>query len=179
VTLERLLVRDGLSFDEAVTTLQTNHNCPETRDALREMCAQFPDRMPRKVSGDDELAAMAQHAAVNDARLDRSEDEQIVARVDAALSNAIAALPPRDQLILKLRFENDMKIADISRLVDIPVKPLYRELSNIVRDLRERLRQEGIDGRDIERVVGNPAVTLSRALEAAGGLKLEAENARP
>lgn len=166
VTLERLMVRDGFSFDEAVTMLQTNHNCTLSREELRAMSRQFPDRVARAVAGDEELAAIAQQAAVTDTTIDRTEDEEIVQRVDAILARAIASLPPRDQLILKLRFENDMKIVDIARLVDVPAKPLYRVLSNIVDDLRETLRRAGIDGSDVARIVGNPAVTLGRLFDS-------------
>jgi RNA polymerase sigma factor (sigma-70 family) len=167
------MLRDGFSFDEAVTMLQTNHNCPLSREELQAMCRQFPDRVLRAVGGDDELASIEQQAAVNDALLNRTEDEEIVQRIDAALTKAIASLPPRDRLILKLRFENDMKVVDIARLVDVPAKPLYRVLSNIVDGLRETLLEAGIDGSDIARIVGNPGVTLGRVFEPEGTAKAQ------
>lgn len=168
VLLERLLSRDGMTFDEAVSTLQTNHRCPATREELHGIFVQLPTRIVRRLAGDEELAAVAQRAAATDGLLDRNEEEQIAERIDGALLQAIAALTTRDRLILKLRFEQDMRMADIARLVDTPVNSLYRDLGTLVAGLHERLRQQGIDRTDVDRVVGNPAVTLGRALQTAG-----------
>jgi DNA-directed RNA polymerase specialized sigma24 family protein len=97
-----------------------------------------------------------------------STRSSIEARIDTVLSGAIAALPPQDQLILRLRFENDLKIVEIARMVDLPAKPLYRQLANIVETLRANLSRHGVEASDIDRIVGNPAITLGRALRPVG-----------
>jgi RNA polymerase sigma factor (sigma-70 family) len=164
VMLEQLLARDGLSFEEAVETLHTNHGCSATREQLRALSVQFPERVVRRHGGEDEVALAARRLAATDTIVDHEEDREIAEKVESVLAEAVAALTPRERLILKLRFDNDMKISDIARLVQTPAKPLYRELQNIVGGLQERLREEGLERGDIERIVGNPAVTLGGIL---------------
>jgi len=168
VMLEQLIARDGLTFDEAVATLQTNHQCLATREELHQICVQLPERTVRRFGGEDELAVVADRATAADGPLDHDEEEEIAGKINAALAPAVAGLTPREQLILKLRFENDMKIADIARLVDVPAKPLYREIQNIIDELLEKLRNQGIERSDIDRIVGHPAITLGRVFQTAG-----------
>ena len=168
--LERLVRRDGLPFDEAVTTLEVNYRCPATRDELHAIFVQLPERSLRRHVGEEELALVAVQAEASDASLERYEAEEIAGRVEAVLTAALADLAPRERLLLKLRFEDELKIVDIARLVNVPAKPLYRMLSNLVESLQEKLHQNGIDRSDIDRVVGNPTVTLGRALATVGEL---------
>lgn len=170
VLLERLLTRDGLTFEEAAATLQTNHHIQATHEELRGICAQLPERSIRRLAGEEELAIVAQRAATRDSRFDRGEEEEIAERINTVLREALESLPPRDQLILRLRFDNDLKIVDIARAVGVPAKPLYRQLANIIETLRAKLGQEGLEAHDIERIVGNPAVTLGRVLQPLGEL---------
>jgi RNA polymerase sigma factor (sigma-70 family) len=162
IMLEQLVRRDGLTFDEAVTVLQTNHDFAATRDELLEIHAQLPARMVRRFAGDCELVHADGRGGAPDTSLDQEEDRQIAERVDAALAAAMKALKPRDQLILKLRFEDDLAIADIARLLRAPAKPLYRQLQGTIAALREHLEDQGIDQTDMTRVVGHPAVGIGR-----------------
>jgi hypothetical protein len=61
VQLEKLL-RDGLSPNEAVRTLQTNHKVEMSAQELADMAARLPDRVPRKPMGEEVL----QNKASND-----------------------------------------------------------------------------------------------------------------
>jgi DNA-directed RNA polymerase specialized sigma24 family protein len=98
------------------------------------------------------------------------EDQQLIETVEDALAREIAKLTPRERLILKLRFDDDMKIADIARMLKEPAKPLYRTLHEIIQFLRNRLCQQGIEARDISRIVGHPTMTLGRVLQDVGEL---------
>jgi DNA-directed RNA polymerase specialized sigma subunit len=122
----------------------------------------------RRFANENALVASAARSATNDASLNRDEEQQIVERVDRALTSAVQSLSARHQLILKLRFDDELTIADIARLLKVPAKPLYRELEVTIADLREKLRHAGIDETDMDRVVGHPAVTLSRIFRTAG-----------
>jgi RNA polymerase sigma factor (sigma-70 family) len=168
VMLEQLLGRDGFSFDEAVACLHTNHQVSATRDELHAMSVQLPARIVRRTADQRDLPTSLIQVALNDRSLEYEEDQQIVARVEAALAAEIAALPPRNQLILKLRFQDGMTVADIARLLQVPPKGLYRELDGIVEALEQKLRSRGIDQTDIGRIVGHPALALGRLFENLG-----------
>jgi hypothetical protein len=46
-------------------------------------------------------------------------------------------------------------------------------MANIVETLREKLSEHDVQARDIERIIGNPAVTLGGALRPAGEADVE------
>ena len=47
VQLERLVTRDGLTFDQAAETLRTNHHVDSSRADLEEIWRRLPNRVPR------------------------------------------------------------------------------------------------------------------------------------
>ena len=164
VLLDQLVGRDGLTFNEAVGTLQVNHGVTATRDELHAMYLQLPIRAVRRFAAEEEIAAVAGHMGTCDRALERKDDLQVVERVEAALARLLAEMPPRDQLILKLYFQDGLSLAAISRTLHIQAKSLYRQMTDAMTTLRSKLTQQGIDGKDVERIVGHPALTLGRLL---------------
>lgn len=62
-----------------------------------------------------------------------------------ALEEALAAVEPRDRLLLKLRFEFDVPMKEIADIVRAPsVFHLYRRLRRVLDGLREALARQGI-----------------------------------
>lgn len=164
ILLDQLVGRDGLTFNEAVGTLQVNHGVTASREELHAIFLQLPIRTVRRFAAEEELAAVAGHMGVRDRGLERGDDLEVVERIEAALSRLLAELPSRDHLLLKLYFQDGLSMAAISRLLHTPAKPLYRRMNHAITTLRARLGQQGIDGKDIERIVGHPALTLGRLL---------------
>jgi RNA polymerase sigma factor (sigma-70 family) len=163
--LEQLLVRDGLSFDEAVGTLHTNHGVSETRDELHALLILLPPRALRRPGSDDEPARSAARGGAHDPAFDRSADRQLAGRIEIALARGVARLSDHDRLILKLRYLNDLSVASIARLLQTDSKPLYRRLDHVFRLLRRELAEDGVDARDIDRIVGHPELMLGRLLQ--------------
>jgi RNA polymerase sigma factor (sigma-70 family) len=59
----------------------------------------------------------------------------------AALRQALEGLEPRDQLLLKLRFEHDLTAREIATLLDLPTPfHVYRRARALCADLRGRLQ---------------------------------------
>jgi RNA polymerase sigma factor (sigma-70 family) len=163
ILLEQLTAREGLTFDEAVGTLQANHHLSATRDELHTIFVQLPPRLPRP-AGEEEIALAAVRKGAVDNALEQDVDREIVDRVEHALAVALAALSPREQLILKLRFQDGLSAPAIGRLLNETPKALYCQLERLTRRLQEHLRTQGIDNRDVERVVGHSALTLGELL---------------
>jgi RNA polymerase sigma factor (sigma-70 family) len=162
--LEQLVSRDHLTFDEAVTTLEINHGCTATRDELRAMLVQLPTRTASRLAAEKRYAIAAARAGARDPALDREEDAEIVERIEAVLARALAGLPARDQLLLKLRFQEGLTAAAVARFLHAEEKPVQRQLRHTMRLLHHRLREEGIAAEDIGRIVGHPALTLGQLL---------------
>jgi RNA polymerase sigma factor (sigma-70 family) len=63
-----------------------------------------------------------------------------------ALAAALQQLDPSDRLVLKLRFQDDVSVAEIARMLSLPsVFHVYRRLNGIYDRLRAALRSLGVE----------------------------------
>jgi RNA polymerase sigma factor (sigma-70 family) len=164
ILLDQLITRDGLTFNEAVGTLQVNHGVTASREALHAIFVQLPLRTVRRFAAEEEVAAVVGQMGVRDRALEQQDDVEVVERVEAALTHLLAELPALEHLLLKLYFQDGLSMAAISRILHTQAGSLYRRMNEAVASLRAKLGQHGIDGKDIERIVGHPALTLGRLL---------------
>jgi RNA polymerase sigma factor (sigma-70 family) len=64
---------------------------------------------------------------------------------DEALRTSLAQLPPAHRLLLALRFEDDLPVREIAKLLRYPTPfHVYRTLNTVLEDLRRRLATHGI-----------------------------------
>jgi RNA polymerase sigma factor (sigma-70 family) len=165
VHLDQLLTRDGLSFDEAVELLRTNHGVTLSRQELYAISQQLPTRAARHFVGDASLAALP---GPTETDLDRSlgADEASEAdRIEIALRAALAQLTPEDRLLLKMRFQDGVQVSKISKLLAVDQKPLYRRLDRIMDLLRAELEKRGVARELIADIVGQPAFEMKSVFE--------------
>lgn len=77
------------------------------------------------------------------------ENETVRSERDAVLRAAVAALPPRDRLLLALRLDDGLSASRIAGLVGMPTPfHVYRRVSAVLSQLRVALTSRGIDGVD-------------------------------
>ena len=74
IQLEQLIARDGLTFDEAVNTLQINYGISETRENLLGIYVQLPIRTVRRLAGEEALALMAARGGASDPAFELPEE---------------------------------------------------------------------------------------------------------
>lgn len=154
--LETLLVRDRRPLHEAVEVLRTNHGVVLTVAELDVMAAAFPPRTMRSFTTADVLDDAADQSASEFSSASSLVDDEDAAagarRVSAALSLAMSELPPQDQLILRMRFENGAAISVISRVLGLEQQPLYRRVERLLTSVRSRLEEAGVgadEARDV------------------------------
>jgi RNA polymerase sigma factor (sigma-70 family) len=143
--LERLTRRDDLTFEEACETLRTNFHVTESREDLEAMAARLPLRSGRRFVPDDQLEGVADADPTPDALLERQHAAEKARVAIGLLAAAIASLPPQDALIVKLKFQDGMRIADIARTLNLDDKPLYRRIARLLPQLREALEKNGLN----------------------------------
>jgi RNA polymerase sigma factor for flagellar operon FliA len=160
--LETLTVRDKLTFDEAVETLQTNHGVTEDRASLAALQARFPVRAGRSFAGEEELENVVAPNIRADASLEQAEAAAAASRATTALERVLAKLPAEDRLIIKMRFDSGFSVADIAKAMTLDPKPLYRRIERLLLDLRRSLEQSGIT---VEALKG---VIADRGFDATG-----------
>jgi RNA polymerase sigma factor (sigma-70 family) len=153
VLLERLVVRDGLTFDQAFTILESNPGVTADRASLEDVYATLrPRRRPRFVSNDAVIdRAIGRHTT--DEGIVRREDERIVARAARPVRRALTALAAQDRMILTRHFRDGVSIADLSRALHVDQKQLYRRVGAVLKELRARLKRAGIAGPELLRAL--------------------------
>jgi RNA polymerase sigma factor (sigma-70 family) len=66
----------------------------------------------------------------------------------SAVDRALAELPPRDQLLLRLRYADDLPVRTIANLMGFPtIFHVYRRLRPLLEQLKQRLADHGPPGR--------------------------------
>ena len=179
IHLEQLIARDGLTFDEAVNTLQINHGVSETREDLLGIYVQLPIRTVRRLAGEEELALVASRGGASDPAFELPEEYALAVRIETVLTEAIARLPHRDRMVVKLHYLDGHSVASIARHLKVEARPLYNHLEDTKRQLNAELRKAGIDESQVNRVVGHPAVTLGRMFNEGDELPPENHRMRP
>lgn len=149
VRLEQLLVRDGLPRAEALDTVDREFGGATDRAALDRLAARFPLRSRRHYVGEEFLEAVI--AATPDAEglLMRTEAEDRFQRVAARLKELMSGLSDTDRLVLQMRFEQGLTVAQVARLLKLDQKRLYRRIEHALSLLRTMLEAEGLRAPDV------------------------------
>lgn len=142
--LECLVLRDRLTYEEAVQTLVARGLASE-RECDR-LWAQLPRRPRRQRTGEDVLAAVPSGASASQP-LDDAERQAEAARLCAALARVLAALDERDRLLIELRYWGGHTVARIATMTGEDQKALYRRYDRLTAELRRRLEAEGLGTR--------------------------------
>lgn len=148
VRLETMMARDGLSFEEAFQSLRARD--PElSRDVLEDLRARLPLRLPRRFEGESALETMAASGALPEQEMIEAETAERKRRASAVVSELLQQLEPQEQLILRLRFVEQMQIADVARTLHLDARQLYRRIEGLLADLRRGLAARGLTGEDL------------------------------
>lgn len=153
VMLETLLQRDRRSFDEALPIVQAI-DATMTRERATEMAARFPARAarPRAVELEEDAPIVANEVA--DHRVADADRRKLGDETSRVIRETLAALPDEDAMILRFHFGSGMSIADISRMLRLPQRPLYRRLESLIVRLRDALNTAGLQSHDVAALIG-------------------------
>jgi RNA polymerase sigma factor for flagellar operon FliA len=168
ILLDQLLSRDGLPFDEAVGVLRSKYGVSTPLKDLEAMREHLPARSGRSFVDDSEIdtlsAARGTSSAEDDAirAIDMSSEAE---RVDRALASALEELSAEDQLILKMRFRDDLQIAQIARLLRLEQKPLYRRIEHVMGVLRRQLVARGVVAERVRELIEYSPGALAPVIE--------------
>ncbi|HXH41697.1 MAG TPA: hypothetical protein VNN08_23940 [Thermoanaerobaculia bacterium] len=146
VLIEDLVGRQHRSVDEAMPIIRSV-DASITRNEVVEIADRLQQRTPRPrevpLPAEDAVPLPAADRADNDT-LDR-ELRDVSRRAGTLLRETMAAWSAPDRMLVRLRFESSLTIADIARLMDVPQRPLYRRLESLLEGLRTVLLTAGID----------------------------------
>jgi RNA polymerase sigma factor (sigma-70 family) len=177
IRLETLIVRDGFSFDQACEHLRTNEGVAATHSELVTIFVRLPLRTRRATVDAEGLEEMADPTSQIEDHVLFKERQAAARRILDALTNALRALGDQDRLILRLRFQDGLTIANIARALHLEQKPLYRRFEALLHQLRRALEAGGIDAAQARDIVRRMDVDISLALH--GGMEASASIPRP
>lgn len=160
VLLERLLMRDGYSFEEACEVIATNHRIQIARLELEHLAAKLPVHMPRRFERSDTLDDVASADQSPGATIAAREDQQLADQLVESLRHLISGLDTIDRLILAMRFGDSRAVPEIAVTLRIHPKILYRRIERLLRDLRKGLIARGVDQGTVVELLANsgPAI---------------------
>jgi RNA polymerase sigma factor (sigma-70 family) len=158
ILLERLVARDGWSMEQATEMLVTNHHVdPQDLRALHRL--KIAERPPaREMVSEREADSVESSGPAPDANVVRAEQGFLARRVQAALERARQVLSPDERLILRMRFEDAVPVADIARALHLNQKRLYRTIERLLTTLRERLEADGVSRDEIASLFASGAL---------------------
>jgi RNA polymerase sigma factor for flagellar operon FliA len=144
------LVRDGYTFNETVQILRTNHKVEMSWQELNEIAARLPPRTPRHMEGEEVLESLPSSGNRPDAGIVEEEKSALRVRALEALQKALKSVPAEDQVILKMQQWNHFTVAQISRVLKLEQKPLYRRIEKTLEHLKREMERQGIRKEDID-----------------------------
>lgn len=156
IEVERLIHREGRTIEEAATILREN------RESVEQLAARLPARAPRRrdvAIEEAESAAITRPADAEDLVF-AGERRRTSEKVSAIVSALLSRVPDDEQLVLQLRFEGGMTVAQISRALQIDQKVTYRRIERRMRELKEELLRAGVDSRDVLDLIGRDEAAL-------------------
>lgn len=156
VALEQLLYRDGYTLDEALPILAAKHE-GVTRASLHALAETIPPRAPRhrEVPLEEGEAFARTGIESVEERVVADERRRLAQHVSALVSAELAKIPDDDLLVLQLRFEQEMTVPQIARMLGREQKPLYRMIEKREREIGRGLERAGVRARDVLDLIGH------------------------
>lgn len=168
VLLERLTMRDGLTFEEACAVLERTPGETIERDTLARIYRELRVRTGRRVVGDEALCHMPACGGAPDEAIVEAEQSATLSRALAVVSVAMKALTPREQLMLQLRFADGLSVAAVAKLLRVDQKRLYRRYAQLLVRLRRHLETHGVHAEALQAALGG---TVTVDVELFGGTR--------
>lgn len=148
--LERLLHRDGLTFEQAALVISSASDISPTIRDLRALQRQLPWRSPLRPAEVDVEAAVHHSAADRaDTRVNANERQGTELRLAALLQGELNNLPIEDRVALQMEVVDGATVASIARALSLPQRPLYDHLKALRRTLRSRLESAGVSREEV------------------------------
>ncbi|HVR38725.1 MAG TPA: sigma-70 family RNA polymerase sigma factor [Thermoanaerobaculia bacterium] len=153
VLLEKLIVHEKRPLGEAIPIVCASDPSLD-RARVRELADRLPLRAarPRLVPlAEDEHQFAASDAA--DARAQEAETRRMSERAAQVVRETMETLSLQDRMLLKFHFGAELSIAETSRLLGVPQRPLYRRVEALLRQLRGALEREGVGAAVVEDLI--------------------------
>lgn len=161
ILLETLLLRDHRALQEVVPLVTAADQRLSPRD-VESMASRLPERMQRGRSLPIDPVLEATLASDDDAasRAIEADRARLAEKTQTILRETMASFTGEERMIIKLRFGSSMSIADVARILQLPPRPLYRQVELLLERLRQALCAAGIDAASAAELIGSTELDL-------------------
>ncbi|MFL5614814.1 MAG: sigma-70 family RNA polymerase sigma factor [Gemmatimonadaceae bacterium] len=158
VRLESLVRRQGYRVEQAGEILRTAGETQLNDRELAQLLQQLPTRAPmRPVEVGAEPLSMMEHGTTPEELVMGDEAYQERQRLWRHLDATMREYSTEDRLVLRMRFWEEMSVAEIARALGLEQKPLYRRIDRLLADLRRRLLSAGISAEQCRALLSEAA----------------------
>jgi RNA polymerase sigma factor for flagellar operon FliA len=162
IKIERRLYRDQSSLDDAFVAIVSQH--PElTRPDFDRLAEKLPVRWKRRHVELDEALLKPEQPDVTG-----PEVASAASTISRIVCGFIDRLPEEDQLLLRMRFDSEMSVAQIAMALHLDQQLLYRRLYRHFDDLRGALEAAGVRAGDVADVMGKETNLLDFHFKSRG-----------
>ncbi len=152
VALELRIVRDGMTLSEAIEDLLQRGAQAERAD-LEELAAQLPVRVQRRQVDEILLEQIGVDGDVAREIEDRERDS-LLGDVRKALDRALDELSKEDRILLRMHYEEGVKISLLARSWEVSQRSLYTRRDRCLRHLRRALKEAGLEWDAVRNLIG-------------------------
>jgi RNA polymerase sigma factor (sigma-70 family) len=163
VLLERLVTRDGHTLEEAMEIVRTSHDVGKTYADLRAIWAQLPAR-GKAIEVTDEAAQEVHSEETAEDLVEDAERQRNIERLERALGKALADLATQDRVIIALRYDRGLSVAEIAKLRQSSVPTIHRRLDTSLKYLKQVLVDEGFLPSEVAKLIGHSSIIVSPLL---------------
>ena len=147
VLLEQFMTQRDLTFDQACALLETVPGVTICRPALEKLAGRLPTRCRLRVVALDDVGEIAASRATAVSERPNAPATAIE-RVRTALMSELNALPPNDSSLIRGKFFDGQSVMNVARTKSLEPKLLYRHMTRLLKQLRQRLEARGISSAD-------------------------------
>lgn len=149
ILLEQLTYKEGLTLEQAIETMRTNHHFQHTAQQLSQLYAKLPVHRNSQPSGDIDLEQLQDSAINQEEHLWQKEKKQQRDQLIELLEQEKAHLSEQDRFIIHMHFVQNLTISSISRSLNLNQRQLYRRVEKILKHLAKKLKQKGLSWQQI------------------------------
>jgi RNA polymerase sigma factor (sigma-70 family) len=155
ITLERLITRDGYSFDEAVKVLTTPGSSQYSVAELEAIYLRLPVRNPRPMEvSSDVMPDIASVEAEAEDRVEKEDRRRSARKAARTIDGLLEKMDAEDRMILEMRFWQALKVPDIARRLHVEQKKVYKRLDRLFGFMRTALEHAGVGKAEVGTLLG-------------------------
>ena len=163
VLLEQLCGRDGLSLDEAIERMRTEHGVTLSRAELEQLAALLPRRMERRRVSEEELLRIPVDGQV-ESRIEDAERSRTEEELRVLLAPLFQSLSAEDRLLLQFHYWDGLSMAAISPLLGRPQRELYSVRDRCLKMIRRNLEAAGVSPERARTLLGCSRLELPQVV---------------